>query len=64
MNDYELSRIKRQSFVAGLKQGQQITCKTDFIKWLLEILKETKGVGEKTTENIINKAYELKKWEE
>lgn len=46
MNDYELQRIKRQSYTKGLKDGQEIGCKADMTIKLDKVLRETKGVGE------------------
>lgn len=46
MNDYELQRIKRQSYTKGLKDGQEIGCKVDMTIKLSQVLENTKGVGE------------------
>ena len=57
MNEYELERIKRESYTRGLRDGQDIACKTDFKIRLVSVLNKTKGVGK----TIIDRAIKVNK---
>lgn len=59
MNDYELQRIKRESYTKGLKDGQAISSKADISIRLVNVLSKTKGVGKTIIERAIRVNKEM-----
>lgn len=59
MNDYELQRIKRESYTKGLKDGQAISSKADISIRLVNVLTKTKGVGKTILERAIRVNKEM-----
>ena len=53
MNEYELQRIKRESYTKGLRDGQAISSKADISIRLVNVLTKTKGVGKTILERAI-----------
>ncbi len=59
MNDYELQRIKRESYTKGLRDGQAISSKADTSIRLVNVLSKTKGVGKTILERAIRVNKEM-----